>query len=231
MYDAAPATRDAFLYSPAFAQALWPLAQLPWPVFGIVWATAAAAAILWLAAGAGRLWAGPLALLGTFEVLTGNVNWLLALVAVFGLRLPGLWSVALLTKITPALGPLWFLARREWRLLGWAIVWPSVVVAVSVGLSPDLWRQWWEFLTTHAGSASGKVGSSFLPPLWIRLPAVVALVAWGARGNRVWTVPLGMALVSPVSGIGQAVVLLAIPRLVQRRREDAPAPEVAVRQV
>jgi hypothetical protein len=229
MYDAAPATRDAYLYSPAFVQALWPLAQLPWPVFATVWAVAAGAAILWLAAGAGRLWLGPVALLGSFEVMTGNINWLLALVAVLGAQLPGLWTVPLLTKITPALGPLWFLVRGEWRQLGRTIVWTTVVVTLSVSVSPDLWRQWWDFLSTHAGSAAGKVGSTYLPPLWLRVPLVVALVVWGARTGRVWTVPVGMALVSPVSGVGQLVVLLAIPRLVRRQREDAPLAEVLAR--
>lgn len=224
MYDAAPATRDAYLYSPAFAQLLWPLAQLPWQAFAVIWALGATAAIVWLAAGAGRTWAVPLFLLGTFEILTGNVNWVLAVVAVLGLRLPGAWTVALLTKVTPALGPIWFLARGEWRQLFTAIAWAATVIALSVTISPDLWRQWGDFLTTHAGSGSGQVGSALLPPLWVRLPAVVALVVWGARTDRVWTLPVGMALSSPVSGIGQLVVLLAIPRLVRRGRAGAPGP-------
>jgi hypothetical protein len=36
-YTRPPQYRDAHLYSPAFAQALWPLAQLPWPAFHFVW--------------------------------------------------------------------------------------------------------------------------------------------------------------------------------------------------
>lgn len=218
MYDAAPATRDAFLYSPAFAQAIWPIAQLPWPVFGIVWGLAATAAIVWLALGASRAWVIPLILLGTFEVLTGNVNWILALVAVFGLRHPGLWTVALLTKVTPALGPVWFLARGEWRKLVVAVGWALLVSAGSFALAPDLWREWWDFLSTYAASTDDKVGASFLPPLAVRIPLVLAFVVWGARTNRVWTLPVGMALLSPVSGMGQMVVLLAIPRLVRDKR-------------
>ena len=219
MYDAAPATRDAFLYSPAFAQAIWPIAQLPWLVFGIVWGLAATAAIVWLASGASRVWVIPLILLGTFEVLTGNVNWILALVAVFGLRHPGLWAVALLTKVTPALGPVWFLARGEWRKLVVAVGWAVLVSAGSVALAPDLWREWWDFLSTHAASTDDKMGASLLPPLTVRIPAVLAFLVWGARTNRVWTLPVSMALLSPVSGIGQLVVLLAIPRLVREQRQ------------
>ena len=221
MYDQAPATRDAFLYSPAFAQAIWPLAQLPWPVFAVVWGVAAAAAVAWLAAGAGRAWVVPLSLLGTLEVLTSNVNWVLALVALLGLRHPGLWTIALLTKVTPALGPIWFLARGEWRNLARSMAWAVAVTAVSVALAPDLWRAWWEFISIHAGSTGGTVGSGFLPPLAIRLPVVLAFLAWGARTDRVWTLPISMTLVSPVSGIGQVVVLLALPRLLRLERTAA----------
>jgi hypothetical protein len=220
MYDAAPATRDAYLYSPAFAQAIWPIAQLPWPAFSIVWSLAATAAVVWLALGASRVWVVPLILLGTFEVLTGNVNWILALVAVFGLRHPGLWTVALLTKVTPALGPVWFLARGEWRKFFVAAGWAVAVSVGSFALAPDLWREWWDFLSTHAGSSTDKVGATFLPPLVVRIPLVLAFVVWGARTNRVWTLPVGMALLSPVSGIGQLVVLLAVPRLVRDERKQ-----------
>src|SRR5664280_1331235 len=36
-YTILPEYRDAFLYSPAFGQALWPLGQLPWTAFQAVW--------------------------------------------------------------------------------------------------------------------------------------------------------------------------------------------------
>lgn len=218
LYDAAPATRDAFLYSPAFAQAIWPITQLPWPVFAVVWGLAATATIVWLAWGAGKAWVVPLSLLGTFEILTGNINWILALVAVFALRRPGLWVVALLTKITPAIGPVWYLARGEWRNLVVSVVWALVVTASSFALAPDLWHSWWNFLSTYADASTDKVGAQLLPPLIVRVPVVLAFVAWGARTDRVWTLPVSMALLSPVSGIGQFVVLLAIPRLVRGQR-------------
>ncbi|WP_157559061.1 glycosyltransferase family 87 protein [Nocardioides sp. Soil774] len=228
MYDHAPATRDAFLYSPAFAQAIWPLAQLPWPVFAVVWGLAATATVTWLATGARRAWVVPLSLLGTLEVLTGNVNWVLALVALLGLRHPGLWTIALLTKVTPALGPIWFLARGEWRSLGRSVTWAVAVTAVSIALAPELWRAWWEFLSLHAASTGGTVGSDFLPPLAIRLPVVLAFLVWGARTDRVWTLPVSMTLMSPVSGIGQIVVLLALPRLVRTSHADESSRRQAV---
>ena len=33
MYTTAPDSMGAYLYSPAFAQAIWPLAVAPWPAF------------------------------------------------------------------------------------------------------------------------------------------------------------------------------------------------------
>ena len=41
LYSATALSRDAYLYSPLFAQAIWPLGRLPWAVFGVVWATRA----------------------------------------------------------------------------------------------------------------------------------------------------------------------------------------------
>ena len=49
-YTSAPGYRDAFLYSPAFAQALWPLGQLPWPAFQAVWIAAQVGVLAWLLA-------------------------------------------------------------------------------------------------------------------------------------------------------------------------------------
>ncbi len=37
LYDAPALSRDAYLYSPLFAQAIWPLGRLPWPAFGVLW--------------------------------------------------------------------------------------------------------------------------------------------------------------------------------------------------
>src|SRR5207245_7361698 len=96
----------AFSFSPAFAQALAPLTSaLPLPVFGALW-LGLMLAILWLLVGRWSLVSlllPPLAL----ELQNGNVHLLLAAVAVLGLRWPGLWSFALLTKITPGIGLLW----------------------------------------------------------------------------------------------------------------------------
>ena len=48
LYDHAPGTLDAYNYSPLFAQVIWPLTHLPWPVFCALFIGAAAARIAWL---------------------------------------------------------------------------------------------------------------------------------------------------------------------------------------
>ena len=53
----------------------------------------------------------------------------------------------------------------------------------------------------------------FLPvPLWVRLPAAAAFLAWGAWGNRRWTVPLVMVLAMPVLWLNSLAVLVALSR-------------------
>ena len=47
--------------------------------------------------------------------------------------------------------------------------------------------------------------------LWVRLPMAVALVAWGARTDRRWTVPRGMdVLALPALWFGSLSMLLAV---------------------
>ena len=48
-----------------------------------------------------------------------------------------------------------------------------------------------------------------------RAPVGVALVAYGARRNWRWTVPVGMVLCTPVFWAGTFALLAAIPRLQQ----------------
>ncbi len=231
MYDIAPGHLDAFNYSPVFALATWPLAQLPFWAFVTLWTTACVAALVWLLLPLGMRWVPPLLLLSAPEILTGNVFWLMALVCVVGTlpRRPGTrqwhggwWSVIALTKLTPALGPIWFLVRREWRPLTASVVVSAVLIVGSALLVPDLWRQWFEFLIDNEASGS-TVGSTVLPPLLYRLPVAVLLTAYAAWSDRVWLLPVAVVLACPVAGLAVFVVLAAIPRLLQRRRALTPA--------
>lgn len=212
MYDHAPNTLDAYLYSPAFAQAIRPLALLPWPLFAAVFLIAPAAAFAWLLAPMGWLRGVPAWLCCLPEILAGNIYWLLALVAYAGLRSGAWWAIPALTKVTPALGPIWFAVRGEWRSVLVAVSATAAVVAVSVVLAPDLWADWLHLLRTNAQPDEG-IGAELAPPLAIRLPIGLALVVWGARTNRPWTIPVAMAAVTPVIALASLTVMAAIPRL------------------
>ena len=54
-------------------------------------------------------------------------------------------------------------------------------------------------------------------PLWLRLPSAVALVTWGARTDRRWTVPVAAMLALPALWFGGASMLLAAVALASGR--------------
>jgi hypothetical protein len=221
LYGLAPGDRDAFLYSPAFAQLAWVPAQLPLAAFTGAVSACASIAFAWLLRPLRPDIAVACWLMTLPEVMAGNIYWLLALAAVFGFRRPAVWSVAALTKITPCLGPVWFLARRDWRALAASVAAIGVVTLVSYAVSPEEWAAWAAFLrdSSHAGTESLR--DSIFPPLVYRLPLAVALVVWGALTGRAWTIPVGMVLATPVLAIASFTMLCAIPRL--RHVPDGPS--------
>lgn len=220
MYTTAPGTPDAYLYSPAFAQALWPFAQLSWPVFVAVFTVLIGIALAWLLKPLGWKWAVPLWLAGLPEIVSGNVFILMALVAVAGFSRPASWAFVALTKITPCLGPVWFIARGEWKKLLSSLLTIAVVAAISAAVAPNLWQEWFRFLASHLTASAGPIGSPYMPPPIVRIPLGIALVAWGARRNKPWSIPVGMVLCSPVLWLGTFTLLAAIPRL-QKAKESA----------
>jgi len=223
VYSAAPGQIDAFLYSPAFAQAIWPLTLLPWPLFFLLWASAAIAIYSWLLAPLGRGWAIPLVLICLPEVVYGNIYPYLALVAVFGLRRPALWALPMLTKVTPAVGLVWFAARKEWRKLAIALGAGAALAAISFLVAPDLWGDWARLLL-HPDSFSDPTRVTDgpllqVPPgliLAVGVPASIGVTVYAARTNRPWLLPVAMVLGSTVFWLSVFAPLTAIPRLLQQ---------------
>lgn len=213
MYTTAPGTPDAYLYSPAFAQAIWPLAQLPWPVFVTLVTVGLGAGLAWLLKPLGWKWALPLWLAGLPEIISGNIFILMAVAAVIGFSKPESWAFVALTKISPAVGPVWFLARGEWRQLLRSLAGIAVITGLSVALAPPLWHEWIQFLANHLGESTGAIGSPLMPPAIIRIPLGLALVIWAARHNKRWCIPVSMLLCTPVLWLGSVTLLAAIPRL------------------
>lgn len=224
MYEELPGELDAYLYSPAFAQALWPLTQLPWPAFALLFSTAAAVSLMWLLKPVQLRYRLPLLTMCIPEVLTGNIFWLLALVAVLGLTYPALWAIPALTKILPALGPVWFAARGEWRKAVTAAAVTAVIIAVSAFVAPQLWTEWIGFLMTSSGEED-LASSPIVPPLWVRVPAALCLTVYAARlGQRRW-LPFAMLLAAPMMGHGAYALLAAVPRLYNPVRAPASVPQ------
>jgi hypothetical protein len=215
----APYGRDAgdfgaYLYSPAFLQALDPVLNLRWDQFLVLWAGLMMATLLVLTGPVLFVFALPIAF---FEIWGGNIHLLLALAIVLGFRWPGTWSFVLLTKVTPGIGLLWFAARREWRKLGIALATTSIIVAASVVLDPALWQSWIELLIREA---SGTASEGHIPiPLWVRLPVAGALAIYAARGNRRWLLPVVAFLAMPVLWWGSLSVLIGCVALERERLE------------
>jgi len=218
-YDELPGELDAYLYSPAFAQAIWPLVQLPWPVFAVLVSAAATVSLMWLLAPVPRKYRIPLLVMCLPEILTGNIFWLLALVAVWGSRFPALWALSALTKILPTVGVVWFATRGEWRKLATTTCCTIAVSIVSYVAEPNLWAQWVRFLLSSA-QEDGLANSPIAPPLWLRAPAAILLTIYAARRDRPAWLPVAMLLTTPMLGHGAYALLAAVPRLLRCRVMD-----------
>lgn len=219
-YNLPSGAPDAYLYSPAFAQVLWPFTHLPWPVFLTLWMSVLTAATLWLILPL-RQWAAPVFLACVPAIITGNVYPLFAVVVVMGMRHSAAWALPILTKVTPGVGLVWFAVRREWRKLVIALAVTAAIVVVSAAIMPAAWADWVSFLTQQNRAVRGTGNSRSglpAPPLVLRLPVALAIVAYAARTNRRWLLPVGMLLADPMFNWFAFLLLTAIPRL---RRDGA----------
>jgi hypothetical protein len=211
-YAAADTGRiGAYLYSPAFAQALTPLVALPLAVFTSIWTAINFAALWWLL----RRWALPslLFLPIPFEIISGNVHLLYAVAVVAGFRYPGTWALMLLTKVIPGIGLLWFAIRREWRALAIAAGVTLAIVAVSFVLDRGAWATWIGILRADLAGAGGGVLETpgwYLPvPLLPRVVAAAIVVVVAALTDRRWLIPVAVVLAMPVIWLNSFAVLAA----------------------
>lgn len=206
----------AYVYSPAFLQLVSPLTALPWQAFMAAWTAILVLAVRFLT-GPRLLAAGLVFPFAAMEVAGGNVSLLLAVAIVIGFRWPAAWSIVLLTKITPGIGLLWFAVRREWRPLAIALGATAGIALVSFAILPDQWRTWIDVVIRNAAAGKGGTWASVPIPLWIRLPAAVVIVVWGARTDRRWTVPVASMLALPALWYGGLSMLLAVIPLLPDR--------------
>lgn len=205
---------STYLYSPAFAQLMAPFSFLPFPVFDALWSALLIVVCAWLIRP--WPWAGLMLILPiSYELLVGNVHFLIAAVIVLGFRAPAIWAFPILTKVTPGLGVLWFAVRREWRALALVLGGTAAVVAVSFALAPSAWSDWFALLLASPGR------SQLLVP---RTVIAAVLVALGAATGRRWLVPVAVWVALPIVWVNSWVILLAAIRLRDRDVADAPTP-------
>ena len=206
LYDIPWRTNEAYVYSPAFAQILWPFTLLPWPIFAGAWTLAAIGCLFWMRVP----WM--IAFPGVIDdILRGNIHVFLATAIVLGLRYSAAWSFGILTKVTPGLGLLWFAVRREWRQLGIALGVTGAIVLVSYVASAPLWNEWFDLLAANAGETARI---QVVPlPLLVRLPIAALIVAIGAWTDRAWMLPIGVMVGLPNVWTSSTALLAAVPAL------------------
>jgi hypothetical protein len=212
-YSGATGGMGSYLYSPAFAQLLAPVVIVPWPLFAALWTVMNLALLSWLAGP----WSLPLLLVPpvSFEIVSGNVHLLIAAAIVLGFRYPATWAATILTKLTPGVGLLWFVVRREWRSLSMALGATVAIAGVSFVLDRGAWFDWVGVLTRDLGTPLVTLGWFIPVPLLVRLPIAAAVVVWGGRTSRAWTIPLAVTLAMPVIWLNSLAVLVAIIPLVK----------------
>jgi hypothetical protein len=186
-------------------------------------------ALLWLT---GR-WFGWVVILPmvAIELAMGNVHVFIAAAIVAGFRYPGLWTLMFITKVTPGIPVVWFAFRREWRALAIALGTTAIVVGVSFVLAPQLWRDWSQMLLNLNEKPAAPATPLDLVPRPIRWAVAIGLVAWGARSNRRWVVPIAVVLCLPMAYVNGLTILVAAPVLWARDRTAkrvVPGPSDAV---
>jgi glycosyl transferase family 87 len=220
--------KNGFNYSPLFD---WMVAwgrALPFEVFVAIWRAILLIALVYLA--------GPFTIFVLFtvpvasEINAANIQILLALAIVKGFRYPATWSFVILTKVTPGVGLLWFVLRRQWRHVAIALGVTAALVAVSFLARPG---DWFDYLKLWTGVPAPAVSPYYLS-FWQRLPFAVAFIVFGAwRGYR-WPVVVGATLALPVYYIISTSMLVgvlpylreALGRLLAERRPATPPIEI-----
>jgi Glycosyltransferase family 87 len=198
-----------FLYSPPFVLAMGALPGLmSFEVFAFL--LRAAELIVLVAV------AGPAVGVALFipavaiELNAANINLLIVGAVLVGFRYPCAWAFILLAKVTPGIGLLWFVTRREWRHLTMALGATLVFAVGSWVVAPDLWPKYVGYLFSVPDTSPWTIA-------W-RLPIAAALTVWGARGDHRWAVMVAVFLAMPRWYYLSPVLLVGLFPLVRLAR-------------
>lgn len=227
-------------YPPPVAQLSALLQPIGWGAFIIILTTATFAAVWYCA----RRWSLPLLAIGlpwlvwgvgpteanTFigYALLGNLQWILAALAIVALRHPALWAIQLVTKVTSAIGWWWHVFRGEWRAAAIGAAASAAVIAVSFAFAPHLWFEYIAFALRNGTMANPPI-ATFPVPFGVRLATAMLVLAWGARTSRPWTVPVAVGWAIPaLYGLGFLPFWVAGWRVRQMTRRATIDPSVTV---
>ena len=194
-----------FVYPPPFAYVVRALSFGGWAQWLLLWTVILAVSfsvVRWVGVTAVVVGFGLRLFVENFKPLSepanhltiGQLQPLILATVVLGLRYPALWAIPLLTKIGPGIGVLWFAVRREWRSLAIALGTTAAIAAVSFVIDPGAWGEWVRFMLANVSTPSPV---PVVPiPAWVRFPIAVALIVWGARTDRPWTLPIACGIAS-----------------------------------
>ncbi len=205
--------RDEFVYlwTPAFAQVTAPLRLLDFASFvAVVRGLELTALVLMAPYGA---WAFLLLPPVAAEINAANINLLLVLAIGLSVRYPALWAFPLLTKPSAGVAMLWYVVRREWRSAAIGVGVAGLIALISLVLDPGQWVAWVGRLVQFGDSS----GWPFPWPVWPRLPIAAAIVVWGARTNRPWTVVLAAIIGMPRLYFLSLAMFVGLLPLMRRR--------------
>ena len=204
----------AFRYAPPIAALFAPFHLLPWPVFLGLWVALLWAALAWLG---GRWTLAACVFVGIpWSIYEGNVDLLLAVLVVAGLRWPAVLSLAILAKATTAIVLVWFLLRRDWRSLGISLAALAALVLLTLPFTFDQWPRYFAMLADNAGAPESA---------WIGLRVLVAigLISLASVTNRAWLVGVAAAVAQPTLTIRSLAVVMAAVGLILRPGWLSPA--------
>jgi hypothetical protein len=145
--------------------------------------------------------------------LNGNVQIFLAAGIVLALRRPGWWALGALTKLGTGVGVLYPVFRREWGNVAEAFLVGGGIVILSFTLAPRLWFDWGQFMIASLSSVSPL--PMVTVPFPLRLAMSVGLIAYAARSDRQWLVPIaaGWAIPALYEWTFLAIWIAAVPLL------------------
>ena len=208
LYVQAVGTDDAafYRYPPLLAIAFRPLALLPFGVAAAIWEAILvglfALTIVRLGPGLRTTWlvVGMLALPTAWALVIGQAQ----IAVTFLMALGSPWALALATnlKVLPALVAVFWIGRRDWRSVGWFVVWLAILGLVQLAVEPSGTTSFpAQFGLAQVGNVNNYSLFGISPWLW----AAAVVIGLGVA-LRMAATPVGW-------GIAVALSVLATPRL------------------